>query len=478
MGKFIITVVLVLFLTFVSPSNTKFTDFKLDSILLRLNSSCQYFVIHHGLRSEQVSTALLLLAEKKGYLILKLPLIYPNLVADQTNLGINPNYGIFNKVSKSDLPCFITVHLIQKSDTIWGNLKQTRYTAQTSWRSRVDYLLENYMVPLLYSKSTQHYYESYRHSTINLPLLLQVFINTNPGSRDAMLKNYQIFKLLAWVLINDQKQTWYRICISSFSLRATPMRKEAKFYPIVEFLIAPTDLLFHPGAANVLGMAGDYSNAVACLSQNSGPFKLVRESKLKPYAYLFFAMVCQGNYSHSSIAHLRSKTIPKRRGSSTTYIEKISANIDHFKQHGRMDFSLTDHDGFSFLTCYSRQADLSFKAFLQPFQPPLWIGLITTTFCLAVYLVLILRFKFGQTYPSALSFSQFFIVSTLFEKPIPVVSSQVRDSIQFRLVVGVWLVLFVNFTNSYLSLSITSLSAPLGTKSVTLLAHTAKHESY
>ncbi|OXA48623.1 hypothetical protein Fcan01_16378 [Folsomia candida] len=476
MGRFILILVRILsvhFCTLVSPSKIQFKDFELHSILVRLNSSCQYFIVHHGLMSEQISTGLSLLGGK-GFFILKVPFIDLTQVIGRTHPRSQQS-GIFNRVSKSVSHCFITIHLIHASHTIWGNSIQTKYSAQYAWRLTAEKLLDKYMVPMLYSASTGHFYESYFHSAITLPLLLQVLIDKIPGNSDAKLDNFKIFKLLGLVVVENQTQTWYKICLLCLSSpKATLLREDTPVHAMIDFLVAPTDLKFDPRAKYFPGVTGDFNNARACLSELRGPFELIRKHKVKPYAYLFFALVCHGNYSHGNIAELTKSFTRSKPQYKGTYLEIVSTNIDRLKGHRRLDFYLTDYDGFSFLTCYSRQVKLSFKAFLQPFQPPLWIGLITTILCLTLYLALILKFKFGQTYASAFSVSQFFIVSTIFEKPIPLGLSEVRNSLQFRLVVGIWLVLFVNFTNSYLSLSITSLSAPLGTKSVKLFEQLTK----
>lgn len=130
------------------------------------------------------------------------------------------------------------------------------------------------------------------------------------------------------------------------------------------------------------------------------------------------------------------------------------------------------NQGVSFLTCHSIQ-QLSFLLFLKPFKPAVWfvflVSLVMIIFVLAILLMIYLKF----TAFKAISFAKMVVVSIVLEKPTQIPRGLERRT-EFRIMVGIWMLVQLVLTNGYLGLNITSLSAPLEAKSVTQFGQLAK----
>ncbi|OXA53718.1 hypothetical protein Fcan01_11546 [Folsomia candida] len=117
---------------------------------------------------------------------------------------------------------------------------------------------------------------------------------------------------------------------------------------------------------------------------------------------------------------------------------------------------ITRCTGFQFFTCY-REQYISFKICIAPFQPNLWLGLITTL--VAVVASASIYKPFGGY--AKVSFSAWlFILATIFEETghMP---SKIQRATYLRLILCSWCVMSIFLTNCYNGLMISELNAPL-----------------
>lgn len=117
------------------------------------------------------------------------------------------------------------------------------------------------------------------------------------------------------------------------------------------------------------------------------------------------------------------------------------------------------------MTCFSRE-DLSFKIFLKPFELEVWIALLVTMVITVIVCVAILITKLKWGFLDALSLSQLAVVSIVLEKPTDI-ERKIGRIRAFKFLFGLWLLLVPILTNGYLGLSITEISSPLESRSVT-----------
>ncbi|OXA41245.1 hypothetical protein Fcan01_23981 [Folsomia candida] len=143
-----------------------------------------------------------------------------------------------------------------------------------------------------------------------------------------------------------------------------------------------------------------------------------------------------------------------------------------FTSEGRFEFRTTNHNlnwrsyldtsvsigpaGYEYLSCY-RQEYVSFRFYITPFEPRLWVAL-------GISLVSIVAILSTYKYFTALrgiSFSAWlFILGTLFEEssPIPV---EIGRRWFVRFILGSWCVVSLILTNCYSGTMISELNSPL-----------------
>ncbi|OXA49341.1 hypothetical protein Fcan01_15871 [Folsomia candida] len=117
------------------------------------------------------------------------------------------------------------------------------------------------------------------------------------------------------------------------------------------------------------------------------------------------------------------------------------------------------------MTCYSRD-ELSFKAFLTPFEVEVWLTLVLIVQTIVAVFAAILITKLQWKCLKSISFAQLVVISMVLEKPTDL-KPRIRKISEFRILFGFWMLLLQIFTNGYIGLSVTSISAPLESKSVT-----------
>lgn len=116
-------------------------------------------------------------------------------------------------------------------------------------------------------------------------------------------------------------------------------------------------------------------------------------------------------------------------------------------------FVITENVGYQHLTCY-RQEYLTFKLYVAPFKPLLWMTL-------AISIGLITAITTGYTYWKHLSFAPWlFLLATMFEEDVKVPRKS-RGSWFIRLILGSWCFVSVVLTNCYTGVMISELNAPL-----------------
>lgn len=126
---------------------------------------------------------------------------------------------------------------------------------------------------------------------------------------------------------------------------------------------------------------------------------------------------------------------------------------------------VTDVKGYNFLTCFNEKL-LSFKFYLKPFQPSLWITMLVNAMILATILKIYAGYSpyFVKNKLACLNFSPYFLIfATFFEESFNVPSKIMKSGI-IRIVFGLWTLIIIIFTNSYLGIAITDLNLPLPSK--------------
>lgn len=105
---------------------------------------------------------------------------------------------------------------------------------------------------------------------------------------------------------------------------------------------------------------------------------------------------------------------------------------------------IQDISGFQFITCHM-EVKINFWFYTKPFLPSLWIGLLLAIVVIVAVMTAYLKIwkaSTPTTFPPWL-----FIVSTLFEETSSVPRA-ITKSIFYRLILGLWCLLAINFTCS------------------------------
>ncbi|OXA40643.1 hypothetical protein Fcan01_24504 [Folsomia candida] len=117
---------------------------------------------------------------------------------------------------------------------------------------------------------------------------------------------------------------------------------------------------------------------------------------------------------------------------------------------------ITRSTGFQFFTCY-REQFISFKIYVAPFQPNLWVALIIS---LVVVITSVSVYKFFGGYEKVSFSAWLFILATMFEEPGQM-AKKIERATYFRLILGSWCLMSIFLTNCYNGLMISELNAPL-----------------
>ncbi|OXA38616.1 Glutamate receptor U1 [Folsomia candida] len=164
---------------------------------------------------------------------------------------------------------------------------------------------------------------------------------------------------------------------------------------------------------------------------------------------------------HYTVEHLAQAMFRKANATLATavserinYAEIVLEEISYF-QYDRTMVNLK-FSGFQFLTCYA-ESYLSFRFYVDPFQPDLWIGLGICLFVITAIISLYVRYAKVEN----VSFSPWlFVLSTLLEEahPVPI---KIDKLTIFRYIFGIWSLMSVILTNCYNGLMISKLNSPL-----------------
>jgi hypothetical protein len=119
-------------------------------------------------------------------------------------------------------------------------------------------------------------------------------------------------------------------------------------------------------------------------------------------------------------------------------------------------------EGFKFLTCYHVPL-ISFRFYVDPFQPDLWITFAFTSFVIAVLLhIFVLKYHKSQ---SGRFHPYFFMLSTITDDSCGMPTTLATQTV-IRISLGPWFLMTVVLVNAYLGLVITGLTSPFPLESV------------
>lgn len=370
-------------------------------------------------------------------------------------------------------PCFIGILITQSSDFNW---KSTNEFSPDEFE-----LLSKHQVQIIqglqYSKYPAMSYVNQKSILMN-SLLLRVQLNFT-RIMVANLENVVIFKFYVFLIIRPTIDTWYRTQWADS--RSVSLVQPAKAIHVLNnhsrfpsFLDPPTDLSLISWNKMSLNLLGFYNQKESCRADEMGPFRLIREGKYRPRATLFFTLVCLGNFTYGKAeADSGVDRFRRRRGKeSKTYSEFVNADSSREEGFTLSPYYTTNTLGYSFVTCYSKQT-FSFGVLLKPFEVEVWIVLLTCAVTMLVSVALISGKKLYWSWFEAISLAQLFVISTLLERPTQV-PHKLEMKAEFRVLISCFTLVSIILSNLYLGLSITSISAPLESKSITQFAHLAK----
>jgi len=137
----------------------------------------------------------------------------------------------------------------------------------------------------------------------------------------------------------------------------------------------------------------------------------------------------------------------------------------------------TATETFSFLTCYSIPEQITFKKYLKPFHLDLWLALLTALLCISGCLHFFLKYiKY-----SGFDFNPYlFMFSSALEHSHGV-PNILQAYFQVKIIVGLWLLISVIFTNAYKGIAIMEIISPIARESATHfenLTHQEVESSY
>ncbi|OXA40300.1 hypothetical protein Fcan01_24951 [Folsomia candida] len=136
----------------------------------------------------------------------------------------------------------------------------------------------------------------------------------------------------------------------------------------------------------------------------------------------------------------------------------VSYDLPRFQTNHRYtsthEIVLTTVDAYQFVTCYT-EYELSFRFYLRPFHPQVWISIGTTLSSLAVIVSLYLKLAGNLKFPVLI-----FFLGSVFEEGYPIPGKLKNLSI-FRLLTWHWCLFAVVLTNCYTGGTIDVLNSKL-----------------
>ncbi|OXA42985.1 hypothetical protein Fcan01_22406 [Folsomia candida] len=322
------------------------------TLFQHLDPVCQLLIAHFSLPSEHfpLPTA----HTRKGVFIVLLNKTHvPRRVIDNFNYQLETyGPGVFTRAQKSLFPCFIAIVLMQRGDISY----MSGLDKPDQLRVISIYQTETLKYFMYYDKMHKLLLFSQARTPTNLPnsLLLRVQINI-----DILIDEHHfrwgIFKVCVILILRPKIKIWNRICLSCYShkkIRVAEMRRDdvphilqnhASF--LKHLLPRPNDIVISGVNQELYSTYTSYGKAGTCQNYAEGPFRMIREKKIKPRATLFFALVCLGNFTYRQA---NAETDLTRRKESDTFREHISVDGPR-----SLLYIPTLNEGYSFMTCYS-----------------------------------------------------------------------------------------------------------------------------
>ncbi|OXA46291.1 hypothetical protein Fcan01_19115 [Folsomia candida] len=378
---------------FVSTSSEQTTFDLTTAVLQYLDPKCHMIIVHHNhySMSDKISPPI---PSKKGVYIFHIPKLrvdtssrYP-FVYPLFNKTQYPR-AIFATLSKAQFPCFIGVQITQPSDfeQKLDDLSIQKVHALTN--RQIDF-----MYKILYLNSP--IIEDGANFRTFLLVRVQIGISRVVLDTAALV----MYKSCLHLILEGNQARWYVSGMSRFPMlilqsQATAITSNySKFY---DFVQPPSDVYISVKRKSLLTLSCFYSRSESCEACQKGPYRLVREHRYRPRDTLFF---CLGNFSFGMTDHEdfnnRAEKHTRVRGNMTrkTYIEYISADeyrdpLSDLGQRQLEHYYTTIDQGFSFMTCYSRE-ELSFKVLLKPFDVEIWTILVVTLTTIVVFVFILI----------------------------------------------------------------------------------------
>ncbi|OXA37321.1 hypothetical protein Fcan01_27892 [Folsomia candida] len=452
-----------------------------QSLFQHLDHDCQLIVAYHNnfQNSDILSTPI---PSNKGIYIFPLPQINttnwiedldPAIHRDNNFHGI---YAISQKVTLSSPFCLIGVVITKNSDFDTNlELPDDAFSLLTEKQTEILY-------NILFSNHPSILYNEDKFN-LKISLLIRVQLNFTRLMRERVMYP-AIFKFVLNLVIVQGRDEWYHVNPTSpreyqTRLLSTPeilhaIRKNSRFNYILVY--PPTDFFMRSRHSSYLHLCGYYTRKESCEAYGKNPFHLIIKERYLPRAVLFFSLVCLGNFTYGEAYDngVSRNMLRRFRGQDeSTYAERVYVGMYRDDvRYASTHYVTTMKQGYSFMACFSRE-ELSFKIFLQPFEFPVWAALLfTLTIIVTVFVVILINtLQWGPL--EATSFAQLAVIGILLEKPIDTGRTIGRIS-AFQFLFGFWGLLAPTLSNGYLGLSITSISSPLESTSVTRFKQLSK----
>ncbi|OXA49540.1 hypothetical protein Fcan01_15853 [Folsomia candida] len=464
------------FVTYSNYSTVNLTE----SLFRHLDPDCHLILAHHNnlQNSDILST---LVPPKNGLYLYHLPQINTStwtkfrgaaIRVDQNTRGI---YAISQKAQFSRAYCFIGVIITQKSDFTrkLKKLSDIEFSSITKHQTNILHHIMYSNYPIIeFTK---------QKSNLHISLLIRVQLNFSRIMHEGYIRT-AVFKFCLNLILMQGHEEWYRVSLVSLLNYKIALVSRQYVLNIINnqfhfhLLLEPPTDLYLISMRTPLHLNGYYGLKACCREYDKGPFHLIRVERYHPRVTLFFSLVCIGNFTYGEADDDNESLFKyrQRRGhEKSTYIEQIY--MDNFREmtpRPPIVYFGTVHQGFSFMTCFSRE-ELSFQVFLKPFEVEVWVTLLLSMVTIGGVFVFILLHKFQWDLFEAISFAQLVVVSTVLDKPTDVARKIKRIS-EYKILLGFWILLVPILSNAYLGLSITSISSPLESKSVTSFKELAK----
>ncbi|OXA39966.1 hypothetical protein Fcan01_25302 [Folsomia candida] len=444
-----------------------------ESTFQHLDSHCHLILAHHNtLRNADILSSLI--PHNKERYIYQLPDIniktwtsYPGPAIHRKN-NSRAVFGISQAAKLFKDFCFIGVIITTISDfpTNLEKLSDYQFARLTTHQT-------NILNHILYTSYPTG--DANGKSNLDISLLIRIQVNFNRIMHEGRIGS-AAFKLVYNLILVDGKGEWHYItpttqwgCKSKLLSPKDVVQTISNYSHFDSALEPPSDLFMLKNRRSSLNLDGYYTGKECCDEYGKNPFHLITEKLYHPRSILFISLVCLGNFTYGKATDLgpSEDNYREHRGKEEyTYREYIFMNVYREEmQYAPNLYVVTINQGFSFMTCFSRE-ELSFKIFLKPFEPEVWIVLLLTIVVVGTVYVVILVSRLNWDWLQAVSFAQLAVISIVLERPVDVDRKIARIS-AFKFMIGFWALLYPILSNGYLGLIITSISSPLESRSVT-----------